>query len=149
MQVSDAMSKLVKTVNVGSSIMEVAEIMRKNNIGSVIVLEGSGLLGGIITEGDVIKKVVALGADPKRVTVESVMTRDVIAIEPETTLEEAADIMTQHKIKRLPIVKEGAVIGMISATDLIAYEKSLITKVSEILTTSSIKDQGPLGNVGG
>ena len=149
MQVSDAMSKLVKTVNVGSSIMEVAEIMRKNNIGSVIVLEGSGLLGGIITEGDVIKKVVALGADPKRVTVESVMTRDVIAIEPETTLEEAADIMTQHKIKRLPIVKEGAVIGMISATDLRAYEKSLITKVSEILTTSSIKDQGPLGNVGG
>jgi signal-transduction protein with cAMP-binding, CBS, and nucleotidyltransferase domain len=57
-------------------------------------------------------------------------------------LEEAADVMTENKIKKLPVVHEGRLIGIITATDLIAYEKDLIKKISVLLAASPMKSIG-------
>ena len=70
------------------------------------------------------------------------MTKDIITISPENSLEEAADIMTKHKIKRLPVVMEGQLIGIITATDLIAYERKLVEKVAGLLSISPMKNIG-------
>jgi len=76
------------------------------------------------------------------VKVEEIMTKELITISPDKTLEEAADLMTEKKIKKLPVVHEGRLVGIVTATDLVAYEKNLVEKVATLLTMSPLKRIG-------
>jgi len=76
------------------------------------------------------------------VKVEEIMTKNIITVSPEKSLEDAADVMTTNKIKKLPVVENGKLVGIITATDLISYENKLIEKVSTILTVAPMKRIG-------
>ena len=139
MQVVEIMIKAVKTIRVEDSVKDAAELMKKNDIGALIVLDGSGSIVGITTERDIIMDVVAEGKDPEKTTMEQVMSKKVITIGADNTLEEAADLMTEHDIRRLPVIHGGKLVGIVSASDLILYEKHLIEKLSKLFSLSPQK----------
>jgi CBS domain-containing protein len=135
MLVSEVMNKGVRTCRKDDTVRQAAQEMNKWRIGSLIVVDGPGKVIGIITERDILTDVVAKGLRSDDVDVKEVMTEDVIEVEATATLEDAAEIMTLKKIKKLPVVKKGQLVGIVTATDLIMYEHSLIEKVSELLQT--------------
>jgi len=142
MQVIEVMIKDVKTARVTDSVKEAAQTMKKENIGALIVVGGSGEAVGIITERDIVIDVVAEATDPETIKVGDIMSEKLITISPEASLEEAADIMTEHDIKRLPVIYQGALVGIVSASDLITYEKKLIEKLSKLFALSPVRKIG-------
>lgn len=142
MQVVEVMIKDVKTARGTDSIKDAAQAMKKDDVGALIVVGGSGEAIGIVTERDIVIDIVADGTDPATVKVEDIMTSELITIDPEADLEQAADIMTEHDIKRLPVIYEGKLVGMVSASDLITYEKKLIEKLSKLFALSPARRIG-------
>lgn len=119
MRIKEVMNKAV-AVEHDISIKEAAKIMSNKNIGSLIAVKGSKILG-IITEKDVVDNITSL--DKK---VSSLMNKKVVVtISPEEDTDNAALLMAKNKIKRLPVVEDGVLIGIITATDLIAHSEDL------------------------
>lgn len=118
MQVGDIMHTDVKTAGPGDTFADVARIMHRNGISSVVVLDGAKLRG-IVTERDIVN-LVAAGGDPHSVTVGHGMTRrDLETVSPKTDIAEAAEIMVARNIRHLPVVDtRGRVVGIISIRDL-------------------------------
>ncbi len=143
MLVKEVMTTDVKTIRPEDTVKTLAEEMVKNRIGSLVVVSGSGEVVGIATERDIIEDVILLGKDPEEVKVQEVMTKELITINPSNTLEEAADVMVNHKIKKLPVIERGRLVGIITATDLIAYENKLVEKIAHLIMAS------PLRRIGG
>lgn len=115
--VQDIMSTEVITIPLKASMAEAAKIMGAHHIGSLIV-EVEETPEGIVTERDLLSKVLAKGKDPENVTVKAVMSSPLLTIEPTATIQEAAQTMISKK-GRLAVFKEGALIGIITAADLI------------------------------
>lgn len=107
------------------TIRDAANIMKKESIGSLIVKTLKNDYG-IITERDILFKVVANGTDPGSIKVKDIMTYPIITIERNSKLEEAATIMWKHKIRRLPVIENGKIIGIITENDIIRLSPSLI-----------------------
>lgn len=142
MLVKEVMNRDVKTVRSTDTVKEAAKLMTEKKIGSLVVVSGMGEVIGIITEKDVISKIVVFGRNADEVKVEEIMSKNIITASPNNTLEEAANLMTEKKIKKLPVVEDGSLVGIITASDLIAYEKELIGKISTILVSSPLKKIG-------
>ncbi len=133
MLVEEVMNKDVKTIKPDSAVKQAAEIMSKNSIGSLVVVSDSELKG-IITERDVLKSVA--DGRPDSTLVKDIMTKDVITVQPTKDIEEAADLMTKHKIKKLPVVAGGVLVGIVTASDLIAFEEKLLKKLASLMVIS-------------
>jgi len=142
MLLKEIMQTNVKTARPESSIQEAGKIMAENDIGSLVVIDGTGKLVGILTDSDIIKNVVSKGEDVNEIKVGDIMTKDVIVASPDANLEEAADVLVKYKIKHLPVVDQGSVVGMITGTDLIAYEEALIEKIAALLIARRDHDHG-------
>ena len=142
MLVKEIMSTCLKTVRPSDNVKEAAREMNESMIGCLIVISGTGKIEGIVTERDILTDVVAEGKDPCSVTVGEIMSKEIIVIDPDASLEDAADVMTAKKIKKLPVVQGGKLVGIVTATDLVAYEKDLIEKVATLLTVSPMKRIG-------
>jgi acetoin utilization protein AcuB len=127
MLVKDRMSHPVITVNPQASLDDAAGLMATEKISRLPVVDKRGKLVGIISEKQILSyspsKATLLDAYEiqgamKRITVEKVMTRDVITITADTPIEEAARIMVDHEISGIPVLSDGALVGMIAETDL-------------------------------
>ena len=117
-RVGDLLGRNVVSIKPSSTVAEAARLMRDNRVGSVLVLDESERLVGILTERDIVYKVVAEGKDPETL-VEEVMTRDILTIREEATIAEAARLMIGMNIRHLPVVDaRGRVVGVISLRDL-------------------------------
>lgn len=131
MLVKEIMNKEVKTVRGQTSIKDAARSMNKFSIGSLIVVKDSQLIG-IITERDILEKIVAEGKDPAKIIVKDIMTKDVILIKPSTDAQDAVDIMHKNKIKKLPVVLGNKVIGILTVSDLCAIQPKFVEKLSAL-----------------
>lgn len=118
MQVGDIMHTDVKTASPNDTFADVAKVMQRHGISSVVVLDGAKLRG-IVTERDIVN-LVAAGGDPHTVTVEHGMTRrDLVTVSPKTDIAEAAELMVARNIRHLPVADtRGRVVGIISIRDL-------------------------------
>ena len=108
-----------ETIDEKESVVSVARKMSKNQIGSLIVVKNNKIVG-IVTESDILKNINKLSEK-----VSSVMSRSVIVVESNETLDEAARLMTKNKIKRLPVINSGKLVGIITATDILANSDEL------------------------
>jgi CBS domain-containing protein len=115
-QVRDVMTPAVVTESRHDSLSSAAEIMWRQQTGSLLVTE-AGQIVGIITERDLLRAV-ALGADPERTTVDEAMTAEVYAVPPDTQLQEAARAMAARWIRHLPVVDGGQLLGVVSMRDI-------------------------------
>ncbi|NIO05521.1 MAG: CBS domain-containing protein [Proteobacteria bacterium] len=126
------MTKDVKTIEPSITVKEAAQKMVEENTKFLIVIK-KGKLVGITTEWDFVKKVVAEGETSSKIKIKDIMTSDVIVIGPDTEIGEAASIMAEHNIKKLPIVTENVLIGVVTAMDILAAEPKLMEKISELI----------------
>jgi len=124
--VRDIMSVDVKTVKADSSVEEVVRKMNRFDLGSMIVVQGNKPMG-IITKGDILTKIVQEGLNPSRVTAQQIMSTPLVTIEKDAAVEEAAKMMTKKKVKNLPVVQEGQLIGMVTAADIVSNEPQLVS----------------------
>jgi len=115
--------KMDRDVNVRTA----AEIMRENGIGSVFVTREGSVIG-ILTDTDLVRRLVAVGSDPNQTTVEQIMSAPILMIEENKTLLDANDLMAREHIRHLGISKDGKLVGMISVRDLVVFLTNLPRK---------------------
>ncbi|HDH41444.1 MAG TPA: CBS domain-containing protein [Candidatus Altiarchaeales archaeon] len=130
LKVGDAMTRGVIYVKPDENVQRVAEIMKKNDIDSVIVID-NGVGVGIVTDMDIIAKVVATGKDPKTICVSKIMTSPLITITPDADIDDAARVMRDREIRRLIVTQDGNIIGMLSEFDLVRVEPALHLLIRE------------------
>jgi CBS domain-containing protein len=117
-KVHEIMVRKVITGKPMTTMTEIARLMRKNRIGSVIIIK-SGKPMGILTESDFIK-LAARGTDMKSAVAEDFMHRNIVTCDPSITVVDALMIMRSERVRHLPVVKKGRLVGVISIRDLIA-----------------------------
>lgn len=105
----------------GATVLEAARLMNGRGTGSVLVLEGKKLIG-IFTERDVLRRVVAEQRDPSTTAVREVMTTSLITCKPETPVEECAGVMTQRRIRHLPVLGPDGLCGLVTSGDVLAFQ---------------------------
>ncbi len=116
-----AKGREVATVAPQISVLDATRLMNERRIGAVVVTQGDHLVG-IFTERDVLTRVVAAGRDPSSTTVEEVMTRNVLTCFCEDSLEEVRRIFTEKRIRHLPVVEGGELVGIVTSGDILAHE---------------------------
>src|SRR5579872_5281694 len=118
MKVSEVMTTDVESVQMNSTVEEAASIMKVENVGAVPVVDEDDDLVGIITDRDIVVRCVAEGKNPAETNVEEVLSHDLETIEPDVDVEEAARLMADRQIRRLPVCEDGELVGMVSIGDL-------------------------------
>ncbi len=129
LRVSDVMSRDLVVAYPEETVVDAARKMAENNVGSVIVVDRyeKSRVVGILTESDIVKRVVAKGLNPSETLVEDVMTRNPIIVEEDTPLRVAADLMRERGIGHLPVVdKAGRLRGVVTRTDIVRIAPGLI-----------------------
>jgi CBS domain-containing protein len=115
-----------------ASVLEAIQLMSERGIGAVLVMDG-GALVGIVSERDYTRKVILQGRASKDTRVEEIMTSNVIAATPELTLEQAMRLVTERRIRHLPVTREGRVVGVVSIGDMVKTLLSLQKETIEQL----------------
>jgi CBS domain-containing protein len=131
MLVKDVMSSPVVTTAENSTADQVAQRMEKNKLGCIIVTNKQGKPVGIITERDLVGRVLAKNAKPDSLSANDVMTSPLMTIEPDETIEEAARRMSRLDIRRLGVIYKGQLVGLISSRDIVAVVPELIETIQE------------------
>ena len=143
------MARDPKTVAPDTSALDAAALMAHHDIGSVPIV-ANGRFVGIVTDRDLVVRVLAAREDPSTVRVEDVgTTRDVVTATPGTSLPDAMALMAEHRVKRLPVLRGEELVGMVSMGDVAntsASMRSVGETVAEIFSspaTTAVKDDGP------
>ena len=116
--VKDAMSRNVLAVSPDTSVYRAAVLMAERGVGSCVVMRDDKL-AGIVTERDMVRRVIAKGLSPKRTKIGDVMSAPVTVVGENATIEEAVDIMADQGVKRLVVVGEEGVVGVVSVSDIV------------------------------
>jgi len=131
MLVKDVMSAPAITVVEGAPANRVAELMEKHDVGCIIVTTKEGKPIGVITERDLVLRVLAKNAKPDSLKAEEVMTSPLITIEPDATITETARRMSRLNIRRLGVVYKGQLVGIISSKDVLGVMPELVETMQE------------------
>ena len=133
MKIEEAMIKSVVTLQEDVSVYEAVKLMNENRIGCLVVLQ-YGQVVGIVTERDMLERVLEKCRNPKETKVTEIMTKRVIVGKLGIRLDEAAKLMFEKKVKKLPIVEGNRLVGLVTLTDL-ARMASLDEKTMELIET--------------
>jgi CBS domain-containing protein len=117
MKVRVIMTTDVATATPETTLEDIATMMRDEDTGAIPVLDDNELVG-IVTDRDIVIRCIAEGKDPVETTVEDVLSENLETIEPESEIEQARDLMSRRQIRRLPVVEDGELVGMLSIGDM-------------------------------
>ena len=116
--VKDVMEENVQTIDLNANVKKGAAVMAKKGIGSLVVVQ-EGRAVGIVTERDLVSKIIADGLDPAKVLVRDIMSTPLITIQPDAKIAEAARLMNEYKIRRVVVTAaDGSLAGIVTASDL-------------------------------
>jgi len=116
-----------------ASVFEAVQLMVEKNAGSLLVTE-SGEIAGIVTERDYLRRVTLEGRTERETAVREIMSSPLIVASPETTVDECMALMTDRRIRHVPVVEEGKVVGLVSIGDLVKFKSKLQTFEIQYLT---------------
>jgi len=126
MKVREIMTNQVITVSPGESVETAARMLTHYNIGILPVCSENGTLRGLVTDRDLVTRCLASNRDPGKTTVKEIMTDSVMAVQPDMEVGVAAHLMGRQQVRRLPVVAEGKLCGMVSLGDLALREESVM-----------------------
>ena len=129
----DIMVYPVITIQESAKVSGAASKMCVNNTGSLVVMDREEKPIGIVTERDMLSKIVVTCKDPKSVKVNEIMSSPLITSDPDRDLEYAAKLMIRKKVKRLPIVESGKLVGILTLTDIVNAYPQIITTLEKSL----------------
>lgn len=115
--IRDVMTKNPTTIPANATVAEAAKVMRDKNTGAMLVEDG-GTICGIVTDRDIAIRAVANDEDPRRLTVSRICSKQIETLSPDSTTDEAVDIMRHRAVRRIPVVDRGRPVGIISLGDL-------------------------------
>jgi CBS domain-containing protein len=116
--VSEVMTSNPRTVEPSTPVADAARIMKNEDVGPVPIVEGDRLVG-MVTDRDIAVRAVAEGKDPQSTPVGEIASRDLVTVDPDQSLDEAARLMAQHQVRRLPVVEEdGRLVGIVAQADV-------------------------------
>jgi CBS domain-containing protein len=139
-QLREIMTNTVVTAEPQASAAEVAQRMRDHNVGSVVITEPDGLPIAMVTDRDLALRVLADGSDPQA-PVGACVSRPLVHGEPEMELEEAAALMVQHRVRRLPVLSGGELAGIVTLDDIAVRTGNL--EVAQRMTQEVIEGALP------
>jgi signal-transduction protein with cAMP-binding, CBS, and nucleotidyltransferase domain len=131
MLVKDIMSSPAITIDENETADKAAQLMKKHDVGCVIVTSKQGKPLGIITERDLVVRILAANIQPTKITAKEVMSSPLITIDPSITLSEAARRMSRLNIRRLGVIYKGNIAGLVSSKDILAVTPELIEIIQE------------------
>src|SRR5438093_9574022 len=123
MKISEIMTTKPATVGPDATLGEVATLMRQEDCGSIPVVE-DGRLVGIVTDRDIVVRAVAAGKDPKTLRVAEIMSADPISVSPDDDVSEAAKVMAERQVRRLPVVEKGRLVGLLVTAQVARHENA-------------------------
>ena len=124
----------VWSIGPNSTVFDAIQMMSDKNIGALLVIEGDQLVG-IITERDYTRKVALKGKVSKQTAVKEILTGQVVKVHPDTTVEECMRLMTDHRVRHLPVLEGSNIVGIISIGDLVNWIISAQTSTIHQLQT--------------
>jgi len=131
LQVKDVMVTNIITVEAGATVKKAAELMDKHDIGCLIVVSYGNPIG-IITERDMLKRILLQKRDIAKARAGNIMSAPLIAANPQTDIRDAVRLMNERRIKKLPVIEEGQLVGLVSLTDVmrsLAYFEHVISSL--------------------
>lgn len=136
--VRELMTPGVETVSPSQPLREAAQMMKAGDFGSMPVVEGDRLVG-VLTDRDIVVRAVAAGLDTSSTRVSEVASREPVVVAADQDLDEALELMAEHRVRRLPVVDDGRLVGVLSQADvaLEAKEKQTGEVLQEISQPSS------------
>ena len=138
--IRELMSSEPVTIAPGMKLDEAARVMKDKNIGSLVVIDDNGKPVGIITERDIITKVVALNLVPQEILAKDIMNSPVITAHPDMDLMTASREMSSKNIRRLPVVLNSVLIGIVTENDLFRFSPSFTEIAEEFASINSPVD---------
>ena len=132
LKIENVMVVDVVTVDAEATVRGAVDLMNKNEIGCLVVVNEEEKPVGIITERDLLKRVLAKRKDPVRSKVKDIMSKPLVTGTPHMDIEAAVRLMFKHKIKKLPVVENGQLIGLVSLTDLVRFQPQIIRILKEL-----------------
>lgn len=148
--VRHAMTEAPKTASPSMTAADAAALMKQFDVGVIPVAEGEALLG-LVTDRDLVTRVVAERRDPTEVRLADVLTKSPVTVSPDTRLSAARDLMAEHRIRRLPVTKADRLVGILSLGDVALADASeravgeALEDISTSASTSEVADQPARG----
>jgi CBS domain-containing protein len=115
--IRDVMTSNPTSCERSTTVVEAARVMAQEDVGPVPVVEG-GRVVGLVTDRDIVLRVVAEGRDPNSTTIGEIASTDLVTVEPDTNLDEALNLMAQNQVRRLPVVEGGELVGIVAQADV-------------------------------
>jgi CBS domain-containing protein len=146
-KVEDVMSNPVITIKNNDTVLTAAKLMKKHKIGCVVVVDKSGKPHGLITERDIVRRVTALDLVPSKIQAAKSMTKPPVVIDASANVTDAAKKMRQLKVRRLIVITNNKLAGIVTSNDIVDITPSLIdvvTEKSQISPVEKIKETEPL-----
>ncbi len=137
MQVKDVMSKDVIIADMNDTVLDVAKLMAHHNIGCVPVTKDGQIVLGIITDRDIVLSMARYNRDPENTLASNVMTSNVYSVKPDAELVQALALMKKQQIRRLPVIENEVLLGMLSLGDVAVYSEKNDVEISDALTEIS------------
>ena len=137
MKIRDIMTDSVIQVDPDETVEVAARTLAQHNIGILPVCESSGKLCGLVTDRDMVTRCIASGKAPSRTKVRDVMTGQVIAAQPDMEAGVAAHLMGRQQVRRLPVLEDGKLCGMVSLGDLAKSEESIMDAADALMDITS------------
>jgi len=131
--IRDIMTVNVKTAHTDAAIIEVIRKMTKFEVGSVVIIDSAKRPVGIVTERDILRKVVEPRLPVDIVRALEVMSSPLVSISPDTSVEQCAKVMGDKRIKKLPIVEDSKLVGIVTSMDLVRTEPKLIAQLGDLI----------------
>ncbi|WP_088186251.1 CBS domain-containing protein [Desulfosporosinus sp. FKA] len=135
MKVCDVMTRTVDWVGPKTTISEVSRLMKKDDVGSIPICDNNKVIG-MITDRDIVLNVIAVGKDYNTAVVQDVMSKNVVSVSSNQDVHEAADLMSQYQIRRLPVVDQDRLVGIVAIGDL-AIERIHVNEAGDALSDIS------------
>ncbi len=147
--VRDIMSRPVVTVKQTATAEDVAKLMAKHDIGCVLVRGRKGETVGIVTERDIVQRIAAKNLLPAKVTVVESMSKPVITVQSKASVTEAAKLMNQRKVRRLAVMEDGELAGVLTMKDILEVTPAIIDLASEKTRVGIERPRGPRAGLSG
>ena len=146
--VRHVMTPAPKSLSPQRTVSDAAGLMEQYDVGVIPLADESGRLVGVVTDRDLVLRVLAKQRDPREVTLGDIATTNLVTVTPDTNITEARDLMAEHKIRRLPVVKEDRLVGILALGDIAVADASkravgdVLGEISESPSTTDIQE-GP------
>jgi CBS domain-containing protein len=139
--VREAMTEDPRSIGPSASVVEAARLMRDEHVGSLPITDGDTLVG-MITDRDITTRVVAEAANLATTSVRDVYSEDLISVGPDKDLEEALRLMARHQVRRLPVVEDGKLVGIVAQADIALPLGEDEQKTGELVEAISKRSEG-------